>query len=197
MRLTQQLPDLLSPVRDLYVASILETMADELGKGSEVDAEPVDRDGDGRVRRRGSMHLPTRHDLRVGRGGRALMRRVACENGLGFRPVSGSLSDVAAVRIAPFTWCQVCIRAFGGAGQPNWTPLRLWFLEWFQARFGEESPDLLGVVHSLDGPHNEDGGWRFTVDLGSASVDCFAAMLDALGQSGCSEILVGHIATAP
>lgn len=197
MRLADHLPDLLTPVRDLYVASILETMAEELSKGSDVDAEPVDRDREGRIRRDGPMHLPSRHDLRIGRGEKAAIRRVPCETGLGFNPVSAPLTEAAAVRISPFTWCQVSIWARGAPGQPNWTPLRLWFLEWFQARFGEESPDLLGVVHRLDGPHDEGGGWRFTVDLGSASVECFAAMLEALGQSGCSEIVVGHVATAP
>jgi hypothetical protein len=196
MRLTEHLPDLLMPVRDIYVAAILETMARELEQGAEVDAEPVERDGEGRIQRRGSLDLPARHDLRVGRGGRALMRRVPCDLGVDFRPVSAVMADMAAVRIAPFTWCQATVRAQRVRGRPNWTPLRRWFLEWFQARFGEESPDLLGVVHSLDGPHEDAGGWRFTIDFGSASVACFAAMLEALAQSGCTEITIGETETA-
>jgi hypothetical protein len=196
MRLTEHLPDLLTPVRDLYVAAILETLADELGKGAEVDAEPVDRDGEGRVRRKGRLDLPSRHDLKVGRGGRALMRRVKCDQELDFRPVTAVMEDLAAVQIAPFRWCEVTVHARGARGKPNWLPLRRWYLEWFQARFGEESPDLLGVVHSLDGPHEEAGGWRFTVDMGSSSVACFSGLLEALAQSGCTEIRIGEIASA-
>jgi hypothetical protein len=197
MRLNDHLPDLLAPIRDLYVAALLETMAEELNGGAEVDAEPVVRDGEGRIRRRGTLDLPQRHDLRVGRGDRALMRKVPPGAILGFDPVSATLSDIASVSIGPFQWSAVTVHARKAAGKPNWTPLRRWYLEWFQARFGEESPDLLGVVHGLDGPHDDKGGWRFDIDLGSASPACFAAMLEALAQSGCAEIRVGEVATAP
>jgi hypothetical protein len=192
MRLNEAIADLLEPVRDLYVSELLETMAAELDAGARVDAEPVDRDGDGRVRRRPPLDLPMRHDLRITRGDRALNRRVPGESGLTFRPLTADVNDVAAVRIAPFNWGACDVRAQGAAGRPNWTPVRLWFLEWFQARFGEESPDLLGVVHRLEGPIDEPGGWRFTIDLGSSSVGGFAAMLAAFGQTGCARIEVGE-----
>ena len=70
--------------------------------------------------------------------------------------------------------------------------MRRWFLEWFQARFGEESPDLLGVAHGVEGPVASGSGWRFTVDLGSTSVSGFIAMLEAFGQTGCARIAVGE-----
>jgi hypothetical protein len=111
---------------------------------------------------------------------------------LRFTPISGAVENHAAVRIAPFSWSATEIVTRCPAGAPNWTPLRLWFLEWFQARYGEESPDLLGVVHAIDGPAPAPGGWRFTVDLGSASVAAFTAMLSAFSQTGCAEISVGE-----
>lgn len=192
MRLTADVADVLEPVRDLYVSAILETMACELRRGACVDAEPVDRDADGRIRRAGLLRLPARHDLRVARDGRVLMLRVAGEAGLDFRPIAATASDVTQVRIGPFCWGAVEVRARGAAGAPNWTPLRHWFLEMFQARFGEESPDLLGVAHALDGPTQDGDGWRFTVDLGSASVAGLVAMIEALGKSGCADIVIGQ-----
>jgi hypothetical protein len=192
MRWNDAIADLLEPVRDLYVSELLEAMAAELEAGGEVDAEPVDRDGEGRVRRRPPLDLPARQDLAVRRAGRTLTRRVPGEAALTFRPMTADISDVAAVRIAPFNWGACEVRCRGAAGRPNWTPVRRWFLEWFQARFGEESPDLFGVAHRLDGPVEEPGGWRFTVDLGSASVAGFAQMLAAFAQTGCQRIEVGE-----
>ncbi len=192
MRVIGQLSDVLEPVRDIYVSALLESMARELGRGSDIDAEPVDRDVDGRIRRRQPLDLPSRYDLRVTRAGRSLMMRVPAETVLRFAPVSAPISDVAAVRIAPFCWGSTVIHAASAAGRPNWTPVRRWFLEWFQARFGEESPDLLGVAHAIEGPVATGGGWRFTVDLGSASVSGFLAMLEAFGETGCARINVGE-----
>jgi hypothetical protein len=190
------LTDVLSPVRDIYVASMLETMARELDRGAEVEPEPVDRDVSGRIQRHGPLDLPCRDDLRLGRHGSAATRSVDDAKMLGFDLVVARVGERTAARIAPFTWNRASVVVTGAKGAPDWTPLRRWFLEWFQARFGEESPDLLGVVHRLDGPADAARGWSFTVDLGSASPACFIAMLDALVASGCAEITVGETAEA-
>ncbi|TVQ59312.1 MAG: hypothetical protein EA355_00465 [Rhodobacteraceae bacterium] len=195
-QLADQLPDVLGPVRDFYVSALLEALATELDGGADVDPEPVDRDVDGRVRRRTPLNLPMRHDLRVRRAGRTALRGVPGVSGLRFAPVSGPITETVAARIAPFSWGAVEIVTRCAVSAPNWTPLRLWFLEWFQARYGEESPDLLGVAHRVEGPAPTQGGWRFTVDLGSASAPCFMAMLDAFGRAGCAEIRIGETETA-
>ena len=192
--LGERLRDLLEPVRDVYVAELLETLARELARGGEVDVEPLDRDPDGGLRRAGPLSLPSRTDFRVTRGGRVLPLRAAGGGPLWFEPVSVAIEDRARIRVMPFCWCSAEVRAFRGAGGPNWTPVRRWFLESVLARFGEESPDLQGVAHRLDGPMEEPGGWRFTVDLGSAPVPTLAAMLEAFAQSGCAEVRVGETA---
>lgn len=192
MRLNPELADVLEPVRDIHVAGLLELMARELTLGADVEAEPVDRGADGRIRRHPPLDLPRRHDLRVAREGRVLTLRAPNHATLRFAPIDHAISDVSSLRIAPFCWGAVTLLARGAAGAPNWTPVRRWFLEWFQARFGEESPDLLGVAHAVDGPVAEKDGWRFTIDLGSASVAGFLAMVDAFGQTGCAEIRVGE-----
>lgn len=184
--------DVLAPVRDIYVAALLETIAAELGAGADIDPEPVVRDENGRIRRSGVLDLPKRYDLRVGRGATSVMRTVENARWLSFEPIHGRVADITDVSIGPFSWNETSIRLQRAAGWPNWQPLRRWYLEWFQARFGEESPELLGVLHSLDGPVDESGVMRLTIDLGSASTGCFSAMLDALVHSGCTDISVGE-----
>ncbi|MFN3613398.1 MAG: hypothetical protein ACK4WC_02400 [Rubrimonas sp.] len=190
------LSDVLEPVRDLHVSAILHAIAEALDSGAEVDPEPVDRDAEGRMRRSGPLGLPSRSDLRVTKGGRTLLRKATSEPALPFAPRSLLLSDGASARIGPFGWGATPVRLTGAPGAPNWAPLRRWYLEWFQPRFGEESPDLLCVVHALDGPHVDGRGWRYDVDLGSASVMGFRAMLEALSVSGCARIAVGEITLA-
>lgn len=190
--LSDRLRDLLEPVRDSHVAALLEALAAELAAGAEVEPEALDRGPDGAPRRHGPLRVPRRVDLRVERDGRALPRRIATGAGIRFEPMTGAIDDRARLRIMPFAWSAAEVRLLRGAGGPNWTPVRRWFLEWSLPRFGEEAPDLNGVVHALEGPMTEPGGWRFTVDLGSASVAGFAAMLDAFAHSGCAEIRVGE-----
>jgi hypothetical protein len=198
MLYASRLPDVLGPVRDLHVAALLETLARELDAGGEVDAEPVDRTAEGRILRRQPLNLPSRRDLRSTRDGRATtLRAPGGRAPLSFAPISVEVTRGLTVRIAPFDWSRAQVSARAAAGAPDWTPVRRWFLEWFQARYGEESPDLLGVVHRLDGPEADGDGWRFTVDLGSASVAGFAAMLGAFAQTGCAEIRVGETEAAP
>ena len=193
MRVTDEMLDLLEPVRDLCVADLLASMGEALAEGGEVDAEPVDRDADGRIRRAPPLNLPQRHDLALRRTGRSTTRSAAASPGLRFAPVTAEVADGAAARIAPFDWAAAEIHvATDGLRAPDWTPLRRWYLEWFQARFGEESPDLLGVVHALHGPRPDGSGWSFTIDLGSCSVRGFAGMLAALARAGCSEIRIGQ-----
>jgi hypothetical protein len=72
--------------------------------------------------------------------------------------------------------------------EPDWGPLRHWFLEWFQSRLSEVAPDLLGAVHSLDGPWRRGQGWAFTVDFGSAPLACLDNLIAALGEAGAARM---------
>ncbi|MGF1658464.1 MAG: hypothetical protein ACFCUS_03490 [Rubrimonas sp.] len=193
MRVTDEMLDLLEPVRDLCVADLLAGMGEALNDGGEVDAEPVDRDADGHIRRAPPLNLPRRHDFSVRAHGATILRRTSGRAALRFAPVTTAVDDRAAARIAPFDWAAADIHlVWDGPGAPDWTPLRRWYLEWFQARFGEESPDLLGVVHALHGPRADAAGWRVTVDLGSCSVRGFGAMLAALARAGFRDIRIGE-----
>ncbi|MEO1274321.1 MAG: hypothetical protein AAFV96_02670 [Pseudomonadota bacterium] len=76
--------------------------------------------------------------------------------------------------------------------EPDWRPLRRWFLEWFQSRFADEAPDLDGAVHSVQGPDRVPGGWRLRIDLGSAPVDAVSGLIGALEASGAQRVRIGE-----
>ena len=183
---------LIEPLRDLAIGAILEAMARELEADADVVPEPELRDAAGRVTRGGPLNLPRRGDLAVTKGGRTLMRRI--ESGLA--PGGNSLvvqtSGGFEAEILPFRWDAAQLTVFAGQEQPNWAPLRRWFLEWFQSRYSEVAPDLYGAVHSLDGPRPVAGGWAFTVDFGSAPVVCVIALITAMAKSGAARMRIGQ-----
>ncbi|MEM7566628.1 MAG: hypothetical protein AAF321_05290 [Pseudomonadota bacterium] len=75
--------------------------------------------------------------------------------------------------------------------EPDWRPLRRWFLEWFQSRFSDEAPDLDGAVHALQGPDRVSGGWRLRIDLGSAPVEAMSDLVAALEATGARRVRIG------
>ncbi len=182
---------LIEPLRDLAIGAILDALARELEAEADVAPEPELRDAAGRVARSGPLNLPRRGDLAVTRGGRTLIRRI--ESGLA--PSANSLVVQASVgfetEVVAFRWDAAELTVFARQEQPNWAPLRRWFLEWFQSRYSEVAPDLYGAVHSLDGPRPVPGGWAFTVDFGSAPAVCIVALTAAMAETGAVRMRIG------
>ena len=183
---------LIDPLRDLAIGGILETMARELEDGAEVVPEPEMRDATGTISRSGPLNLPRRGDLSVTKDGRTLIRQIES----GPPPNGGTLvaqtRDGFESEILTFRWDAAELTVFAKQEQPNWVPLRHWFLEWFQSRYSEVAPDLYGAVHSLDGPRQVPGGWTFTADFGSAPVVCVVDLITALSASGASRMRIGE-----
>jgi hypothetical protein len=193
-RLDARLMDVLEPVRDVAVGEILETMARSLDRGLDVRAEPERRTPQGAIAREGRLALPRRGDLLVIRPkGERLTRQVASETLLRFEPVTLVEPDGFVCVISPFRWDDAAVVAEAGAmeGEPDWGPVRRWFLEWFQSRFSAEAPDLEGALHSLAGPEAVPGGWRFETDFGSAPVEALSDMIGAFAATGVARIRIG------
>lgn len=187
-----RLPDLLESVRDIAVGELLEALARALETGADVTMEPKLRDTEGFITREGALKLPRRGDLEIDRNGRKLVKRVECPQNLPFAPIVVPAPNGFVARVAPFHWEAAEIIAEGTARQPNWGPVRLWFLEWFQSRYSEVSPDLDGAVHALSGPAPHREGWRFVVDFGSAPVDAVVSLIGAFAETGCQRIRIGR-----
>jgi len=186
-----RLSDLVEPVRDQAVGELLQALASDLDSGAEVVAEPVERDPAGRVRREGPLDLPWRADLRVTRAGRSLMRRIESPAPVSFEPLCLVAEGGFTTVISPFRWEAAALLIETHRNRPDWRPLRLWFLEWFQSRIGELAPDLDGAVHRLTGPRQGPEGYRLTVDLGSAPFAAFMGLIAAVEETGGMRLRIG------
>ena len=187
----EALSERLSAVREATLTALLEAQANALNAGAEIEAEPVKRSVSGEVRRDGPLDLPARGDLKITHDGRTLIRQVSAAHAPVFEAFQAFANPDFRAVIRPFTWDHAVLEVQSAQSQPSWTPLRHWFLEWFQSRPTELSPDLAGAAHRLDGPWSPPAGWRITVDLGSAPPDCIPALIAAIGQSGCAKLTIG------
>jgi hypothetical protein len=187
------LSDLAGPPRDQAVSGLLEALAEALDSGDDVTPEPELRDPAGTVLREGALSLPRRSDLAVTHDGEREVHQLDA----GEAPAGPKVALAAAggfiAEIGPFCWDAADLTVYAGAATPDWAPLRRWFLEWFQSRHSEVAPDLLGAVHSLDGPWKKGRGWGFTVDFGSAPVACLAALITALADCGAARMRMGRV----
>ncbi|MEM9010333.1 MAG: hypothetical protein AAGE18_03845 [Pseudomonadota bacterium] len=180
--------DVLAPVRDIYLARLLEEMSEAYGAGYDVETEVVARQSDGALLRAGPLALPMRRDLRmIDRDGR-MESDVTGDLGVSFDRVRLCDETGCEVEITPFQWDTLELDIQLGPDASSWQPLRLWFLEWFQTRFNEDLPDFKGVVHALSGPDLIDGRWWAQIDLGSAPVDAFDKLITALGDCGARSV---------
>lgn len=192
-RKDRELAELLGPVRDICVGELLRELSNALEQGSDVQSEPMLRDAEIRIVRSGALHLPRRGDLKVRQGVRSVIRKVPVRRSLLFDPLTVVRSDGFVAIIAPFSWDSARLIAHGSGAGLSWTPLRRWFLEAFQSRYSDLSPDLDGAIHSISGPRNVAEGCEFEIDFGSAPVEAFSEMLDAFAQSGADRVVVGSL----
>lgn len=195
-RLDEGLAHVLEPVRDLAVGELLDLISGSLEQGLEIRNEPILRDDADRVLREGPLHLPARADLVIRDKGRNRMEQAPSAGTLSFDPVTVNRSDGFSAVIAPFRWSAAQILVEGSGTMLNWTPIRRWYLEAFQTRFTDLSPDLDGTVHALSGPSDTDAGWAFEIDFGSAPAETIAEMLDAFALAGAARVVMGSLKSA-
>ena len=172
---------ILSPARDLYLARVLEEIAAASEQDYDCDTDSERREEDGRLARFGPLKLPQRHDIRARRANRTVFYDVQNAQIMRFDPFTYVARLGGEVLISPFQWHDLCV-LFALPQRPrDWMPVRRWYLEAFQARFDEASPDFRGTIHSLSGPERApDGRWRLRLDLGSAPVDVLHDLVDML-----------------
>ncbi|MDH3667220.1 MAG: hypothetical protein OEN23_09865 [Paracoccaceae bacterium] len=178
------LSKLIEPLRDAAIGGILEVMARELEAGADVVPEPELRDPAGRIKRGGPLNLPSRADLMVTKNGRSLLRKVESEAPEAKKSLVVQIGRSFEADLRPFLWDAAVITVFAKQPEPNWAPMRRWFLEWFQSRYSEVAPDLYGAVHRMEGPREVKGGWAFTVDFGSAPAASLMDLIIAVSETG-------------
>jgi hypothetical protein len=175
----------LGPLRDLHVADLLERTARAIDSGADVTPEPLARGPSGRLLRTTRLRLPFRRDMAVRTGARVLHPRVDTMLDPTADPRPNAMcAGPFTLEVTPFQWQAAELRLRVMAGGVNWAPMRHWFLEWVQPRQSDESPDLLGAVHSMSDPDDIARGARMRIDFGSAPIECVAELLEALSRSG-------------
>jgi hypothetical protein len=174
------------------VAVLLEAVAKALDAGADIVAEPELRDATGTIARSGLLNLPRRADIAVTREGRTRTIRIESRPLARGKPAVVATKDGFVIEIAPFRWDAAAMTVFAHGTEPDWAPLRRWFLEWFQSRHGDTAPELFGAVHSLDGPAQRGRDWGFTVDFGSAPVACLTDLIGALAEAGAERMRLGQ-----
>ena len=91
----------------------------------------------------------------------------------------------------PFQWNWIQLRLHGLDSDADWQPLREWFFRWFHE--GDPADDeLLGGIHFMSDPEEGDGAAEVTIDLGTAPVEAFEELLDAVGQLGANRLQIGQ-----
>ncbi|WP_316015784.1 hypothetical protein [Roseobacter sp. HKCCA0434] len=178
------LDGLLSPVRDLSLSAVLEELSRAAFHGYDCQTDIGVRDKDGALERTLLLNLPRRYDLRARRQDRTSCIDVVDGRIIGFDPHDLTLDDGTCVRIRAFKWNDACFRFRTNDARPDWRPVRRWYLEAFQKRFGD-NPDFAGTVHSLADPiRHLDGRWELRVDFGSAPVAALGDFLMSLRMVG-------------
>ncbi|MEL6678057.1 MAG: hypothetical protein AAFQ51_05075 [Pseudomonadota bacterium] len=188
--------DILNPVRDIYLSRILEEMSAALDRDFVCKTDMPRRTHGGEMLRSGALNLPERYDLYTEHNGHP--RAFDVEDGLQVRfdPVFTRLKNGAPVSISPFRWNALPIYVVVGDQGTDWQPVRHWFLEAFQPRFEDDTPEFHGVIHRCHGPVAKGSGWTFEVDLGSAPVDCLTDLLTALDACHATKVSLGTVTTS-
>ena len=183
------LQSILSPVRDLYLARVLEEIVAASHQNYDCDTDTERREQDGSLSRFGVLHLPQRHDIRARRERRTVYYDVVDGQMMRFDTFTYKARLGGEAVISPFQWNDLSVLFRLDGMPPNWLALRRWYLESFQARFDESSPDFRGTVHSMSGPDKGlDGRWRLRIDLGSAPVEVVHDLVDMLTGMGARQV---------
>ncbi len=188
------LGDLLDDIRTRYLAQFRRCIGQITGTGRRAIVEAAFRDERGALVGGGALGLPLRGDVfAVAEGQSPESLRVDSESILTFEPVASAWNSVP-IRVSPFQWDACDVRASGIPPATDWSNLRGWFDRWFDGDDTRQADEqgLNGVVHFLSDPAHHASAATFQVDFGSASVEAFEELLDALRDSGATKIEIGH-----
>jgi hypothetical protein len=189
------LGDLLDSIRGRYLTQFRDSIAEISSAGRRAIVEPALRDECGTLVGEGALRLPLRGDVFVVDDGQpAESCRVDSESVLLFEPIRLVWGNVVQVRVTPFPWDGCDVRVIGIPSSTDWARLRDWFDKWFDAEDTRQAGEqgLSGVIHFLSDPEHDGSAATFQVDFGSAPVEAFEGLMDALRESGATGIEIGN-----
>jgi hypothetical protein len=163
----------IEPVRALY----LEQFRRVVSATANAQLEPALRNSDGALATDGKLRLPYRPDLLPRSGGPSIT--IDAPERARIQPCATHYGSTQ-ISVAPFSWDGANVSVLGDDG--NWVPARQWFYRWFDPEdknvLNEEG--FHGVVHFMSDPEAIKGGASVTIDFGSAPIEAFDSLLEAL-----------------
>ena len=187
------LGQLLDQIRDYYVSRFIVAI-DEHSRtdGVTLTHEPAFCDANGDVVTEGEFAVPSRADLFVFRDGAVSESiQIDTDGMLSFEPIAFDWPENNLnVELHPFQWNWMQLRVFGLKTDTDWAPIRDWFIGWFHEHDPAED-ELLGGVHFLSDPEYGNDYLQMSIDLGTAPVESFEELLDAIGQMGATRVQIG------
>jgi len=188
------LGQLLDEIRDYYVNRFIDAINEQsLADGVTLTHEPAFCDSNGDVVIEGELEVPSRVDLLVISDGAVSDSILIDTDGiLSFEPIAFDWPENdLKVDLHPFQWNWMQVRIFGLKTNTDWAPIRDWFIGWFQENDPADG-ELLGGVHWLSDPEYGDDYSQLSIDLGTAPVESFEELLDAIGQMGARRVQIGQ-----
>jgi len=188
------LGQLLDEIRDYYINRFIDAINEQsLADGVTLTHEPAFCDSNGDVVTEGELAVPSRVDLLVISDGAVSDSILIDTDGiLSFEPIAFNWPENDLnVDLHPFQWNWMQVRIFGLKTNADWAPIRDWFIGWFQENDPTDG-ELLGGVHWLSDPEYGDDYSQLSIDLGTAPVESFEELLDAIGQMGATRVQIGQ-----
>jgi hypothetical protein len=185
---------LLDDIRHRYLTQFRRIISQVRRERMEAWVEPACRDEDGALAREGPLGLPMRLDLAAVADGEVKSAiRVDSDSLLTFEPIDFEWSAQIPARLAPFYWDDCHVQVTGIHHPADWSHLQSWFEKWFDAEDTHplNSDGFSEVIHFLSDPKAEGAATIFQIDFGSAPVEAFEELLDALRCSGATKIQIG------
>jgi|JI10StandDraft_1071094.scaffolds.fasta_scaffold00876_18 hypothetical protein len=185
---------ILDQVRDYYIQRFIEFVEEKsANEGTSVVHECAFADAKGNWVTQGKLALPMRGDMFVIEDGKISKSiQIDTDGMLSFEPINFNWPQTALqVRLAPFQWNWLQLQLHDLPTNTDWSPLRSWFFNWF----AEEDPpedEISGGIHFLSDPEERDGYFQLSIDLGTAPVDAFEELLDAVKELGVVQVHMGQ-----
>lgn len=182
--------ELLDSIRDFYLEKFA-SQIEELQGNLTIIVEPALLTKDGEYAIEGELGLPYRTDIITTQNGEVVdSLMVDTEEMLSFQGINFEWQDEFQVEMLPFQWNFCPCEMQNGPENPDWMNIKDWFFKWFEEHELDD-PHFNGCLHYMSDPKMEGDRYKIDIDLGSAPVEAFEELLDAIAATGFSAMRIG------